>query len=98
LFGFEEEGNVVQFKPRHPSFDEFWAIYPRKVCRSAAEQSWRRALAKVDNGKEIIDNLVRSLPGFSPDPQFIPHASTWLNQERWNDAPAPAPAAPTWKD
>ena len=73
------------------AWNTFWRLYPRKVGRSAAQRVFLRAAAKV--GPDVIlDGVVR----FANDPnlpekQFIPHASTWLNQGRWEDEPYPPP-------
>lgn len=66
-------------------FDEFWAAYPRKVSKDAARRAWRSALRRATPSL-ILDRL-RAYP-FSPDPQYIPHPSTWLNGGRWADDPA----------
>jgi hypothetical protein len=70
-------------------FAAFYEAYPRKVGRGAAARSWTRAIKKTPP-EEIMEGLRRAQ--FSPDPQFIPHPSTWLNQERWADQPAAVPA------
>lgn len=75
-------------------FDEFWGWYPRKTAKAAARKAWAKAVTKIP----AIDLCAaaaayRGAPGL-PEPQFIPHAATWLNGERWND---PLPAAPASK-
>lgn len=69
-------------------FAGFWQAYPRKIARGAALTAYRRALKKVSTdpieaAAVILDGLRRCR--FSPDPQYRPHASTWLNGERWAD-------------
>jgi hypothetical protein len=65
-------------------FDDFWCLYPRKVAKVAAQKAWKR-----QNGDAIADTIIASMlnhPSFlTSDPTFIPHASTWLNQRRWED-------------
>ena len=68
------------------SFDEFWALYPRRVSKKEAMTAWSR----LDEGKqfEVIQSLpihVRywSLSGTTKE--FIPYPATWLNGERWTD-------------
>lgn len=42
----------------------------------------------------IVTALVAQLPGFAArEPDKVPHASSWLNGERWTDA-IEAPKAP----
>jgi len=71
-------------------FAEFWELYPRKVAKSPAEKAARKAVKK--HGAEVVlAGLRRQLPALrAKDPQYIPHPSTWLNEERWNDEPEPA--------
>ena len=63
-------------------FDLFWEAYPRKVGKGAAVRAWRVAMRKAT--AEQIVNTVKSFI-WPEDKQFIPHPSTWLNAERWND-------------
>lgn len=69
-------------------FQIFWNTYPRKVgianARKAFEKHAEKYLA------EMLDGAVRmaSDPNL-PETTFIPHPSTWLNREGWNDEPYP---------
>lgn len=72
-------------KVSDPLFEEFWKIYPRKVGKGQALTAWRAAAKKVDP-QVIIEGLQIHLPEITDKPaQFQPHASTWLNGERWGD-------------
>ena len=69
-------------------FERFWAAYPRKVGKQAAERAW----ARIEPSPEFADKLLTALelqkqqPGWLEDNgQFIPHASSWLNGGRWTD-------------
>ena len=62
-------------------FDPFWSAYPRKVNKKTAQIAWRN-LSKTDK-KRARDGL-KDFP-FSKEERFIPHASTWLRQRRWED-------------
>lgn len=83
--------------PDSVAFDRFWAIYPRKVGKSAAEKAW----AKIKVTADLFDLMAASLAAWTLSTdwtkdggQFIPHASTWLNGKRWEDElPAPAGAS-----
>ena len=67
-------------------FNEFWSLYPRKIAKSVARKAWDRLTEQqqLDACKAIDDHLmywkVKEI-----ELEFIPHASTWLNQERWED-------------
>lgn len=63
-------------------FEEFWNLYPRKVCKKPAKQQWEKLTA--DEQRKAIEALPAHVKQWS-DPQFIPHARTWLYQERWED-------------
>jgi hypothetical protein len=66
-------------------FEHFWQIYPRKIAKGAAKKAFVKAVKKVD-AVEIISKAVQySEKSDLPEMQFIPHPSTWLNQERWTD-------------
>jgi 5-methylcytosine-specific restriction endonuclease McrA len=90
----EEQKEQKQQPARQAArFAEWWAAYPKKIARKAAEQKWRaadldpiadRLIADVRQRVECDDGWVR---GFVPDPM------TYLNQERWNDDLRTAPAA-----
>ncbi len=68
-------------------FDAFYAAYPRKVGRGAAERAWRAAVQKAQPDA-IMAGLQRLLPGLmAQEPGYRPHPSTWLNQRRWEDQP-----------
>jgi len=76
-------------------FPEFYALYPRKVGRPKAAQSFGR-LTETDQRAAIT-----AIPKFAAswnwrmEPDFIPHPTTWLNQRRWEDEPPPEhPIAP----
>lgn len=83
------------------AFDQFWAIYPRKVGKNNARTQWRRTAHR--HHAEIL----RAATAYADDPslpeqaQFIPYASKWLSERRWADKtfltpghPAPEPAEP----
>lgn len=71
------------------AFSEFWQHYPRKVAKAEAQRAYAKATKKADP-HTILVGLKAHLPGWDrADPKFTPHASTWLNGERWNDQPDP---------
>lgn len=73
-------------------FNEFWSLYPRRVSKRTAQKAWDKE-AKQTAPEVILSGLRRQLPYLqSRDAQFIPHASTWLNQARWEDETQPIPS------
>jgi uncharacterized protein YdaU (DUF1376 family) len=61
-------------------FGLFWQDYPRKDAKEAAWKAWCKARIKA-NPLAILAGL-RDYK-FSKESRFIPHATTWLNSERW---------------
>jgi hypothetical protein len=93
-FLLEQAAPANPTKPRKPKapklpsrFDEFWAIYPRKVARKAAATAFAKAAATDELVATILEAIAKQAKSFKwrNEPQFIPHASTWLNGERWKD-------------
>lgn len=69
-------------------FAKFWASYPRKVGKGAAEKSWLR----IHPTQELIQTIILAIESQQKSEQwtknngeFIPHPATWLNQRRWED-------------
>lgn len=68
------------------SFDQFWSLYPRKVSKRAAQKAWDKEMKAGTDPLLILHGLRQQLPGFARrDPQFIPHAATWIHQGRFED-------------
>lgn len=82
------------------TFEVFWRDYPRKDGKKYALKCYERAVKKR-GAQRIIDGLTAwNRVRKECDLKFIPHASTWLNQERFMDdfeqlaAPAVMPTTP----
>ena len=68
-------------------FEEFWQASPRKVAVGAARKAYAKALARTQHDA-IMFGLSQQLPAMrAKEKKYIPHASTWLNQERYEDDP-----------
>lgn len=69
-------------------FNIFWEMYPRKIARKVAEGYWMKANINEKTFEIIIRALEfqkKSRQWTSDGGKYIPHPSTWLSQERWND-------------
>lgn len=72
-----------------PKFEDFWNSWPRKVGKAAAQKAWTKAVTRQRASPAAILAASQSyaercrLTG--QDPQFIPHAATWLNRGSWED-------------
>lgn len=67
-------------------FDRFWESYPRGEGKQKAIQAWDKLKPDEDLLRNMALGLMRQMQ--SSDWQRgigIPHASTWLNQRRWED-------------
>jgi len=69
-------------------FTTFWAQYPRRVGKAAAQKAFKKIGAKLT--EELFCQMMESLALQKAakewsDVQFIPHPATWLNGRRWED-------------
>lgn len=77
--------------PHDDRFDEAWAAWPRKVGKKPARQRWER-LVKAGTDPELLLAAVEAhAAAYDGTPtEYVPHLTTWLNQERFEEEP-PAP-------
>lgn len=67
---------------------EFWSAYPRSDGKKAALKAWTKIGPDAELQARILAAiaLLRDSEGWRKDGgRFIPHATTWLNGERWTD-------------
>lgn len=72
-------------------FDVFWKLYPRKVGKAAALKKFETKVKDADTFDAVIAGLglhIKHVFNLT-EPQYIPHAVTWLNQDRWQDEVTP---------
>lgn len=70
-----------------PQFVAFWELYPRKVSKRAAATAWWKLGLDV-SAELVMAGLRAQLADFAKrPPDKVPHAATWLNDERWKDDP-----------
>lgn len=79
-------------------FQEFYALYPRKVGKGAARRAFASACKRAS--ADHIIAVLRVYPFDRSRPQFIPHPATWLNQDRYLDELKDVNPVPTsvWDD
>jgi hypothetical protein len=73
-------------------FDRFWTAYPRKVAKAAAQKAWKRVAptaSLLEQMLVVLEEAKRSDQWLREDGRYIPHASTWLLGQRWEDDTAP---------
>lgn len=101
-------GNPVGSKPRTRTrtnlspltpegavlFDGFWKLYPRSEGKPAAMKAYAKAMVTGASPEAILLGLQRYVVCDQwQDPTKVPHASTWLNRQGWNDTPPAARVA-----
>jgi hypothetical protein len=82
---------------REEKFDIFWRKYPNKQGKAAARKDWKKM--KLDaKFHEIMDALIAFMEceqWTKDNGDYIPHGSTWIHQQRWEDVPKSTKAKPT---
>lgn len=64
-------------------FELFWSKYPNKTGKKPAQEKFNRL---TDQEKQTIINTVDAFAAYKPfDTYSHPHATTYLNQRRWED-------------
>jgi hypothetical protein len=66
------------------AFDAFWRRWPHKVGKPAAEKAFAKVSGEIEAILIGIDRYIRDKP---PDRPWL-NPATFLNQRRWEDAPA----------
>lgn len=67
-------------------FADFWAMYPRRVAKRVAEKAWSKLTPEEQRAAVIaLPDHIRYWRQTDRSDELIPHASTWLNQGRWED-------------
>ncbi|MDA1056058.1 MAG: hypothetical protein O3C40_37230 [Planctomycetota bacterium] len=102
----EAEAEIKHKRSRSPKtqsvpvaeFEEFWAVYPRKIAKGAAEKAWKTA-CKHTSEQTIIDATKRFADAMADQEEktFIKHPATWLTGQCWLDElPPPAEKVCRW--
>lgn len=67
-------------------FADFWAMYPRRVAKRVAEKAWSKLTPDEQRAAVMaLPDHIRYWRQTDRSDELIPHASTWLNQGRWED-------------
>lgn len=82
----KETPKVEEISQEELDFKIFWNAYPKKEGKKEAEKAYKKARKHV-KAEILLEALEdHKKKKFSKTTyEYIPHASTWLNQERWND-------------
>ncbi len=86
----EKPGNTQKPPPVDELFESFWKEYPRKIGKGAAHKIW----TKLKPSQKLVAQIMKAVEDQKQcdqwqrdSGQYIPHPSTWLNQQRWDDEP-----------
>jgi hypothetical protein len=76
-------GDAQKTAPKLNPFERFWAAYPRRVGRGAAEKKFDAAIRHTDIASLLagVERYVANKPAH----QDWCHPATWLHQQRWLD-------------
>lgn len=80
--------NRTEEKRVEKNFDTFWEEYPNKTSKKKAHQIWLKLqptgvfFASIMKG---LKTAKKSAQWSKDGGKYIPHPTTWLNQERWTD-------------
>lgn len=66
------------------AFDEWYALYPRKVKKIAARKAYGTAYRKV-GPRVLIEAIRRQAPVYGKVNRYVPYPATWLNDGSWDD-------------
>lgn len=73
-------------------FREFYAVYPLKKGKIAAEKAFEKARRKFEFSVILAGAQRFAGERMGEDPRYTAHPSTWLNEGRWEDEPDRKPA------
>jgi hypothetical protein len=80
-----------------PGFEDFWKLYPKKVKKQGAQDSWSSKVVKAKVSPELVLAALRAhIVSWQQNrqyPKFVPDPTTWLNGRRWQDELGPPLAA-----
>lgn len=68
-------------------FEEWYRTYPRHVGKRKAFTAWKAAIKRVnpDTLMARTQSFASHVETQSTDQRFIPHPTTWLNRDGWED-------------
>ena len=87
----EEEATKEKYITK-TMFDDFWELYLKKVDKGKALTAWNKIVSRKNDRptwREVKKAIIyQKKTERWQDRKFIPHPTTWLNQNRWLDDPA----------
>lgn len=83
------------------NFNKFWEEYPKKEKKAIAKKWFEKNHPNEETFELILNKLKlfkRTKQWNKNEGEFIPHATTWLNQRRWEDEIDPKDLIETKED
>jgi len=82
-----KEGNSgTKEKPEYSEdFLKFWDAYPNKSSKAKANESWLKIKPSIEQVLSTLSWQVKTSKWLEKNGEFIPMASTYINQQRWLD-------------
>jgi len=89
----EEKKKNIKEKMNKKDFEIFWKNFPNKKGKKNCQKKF------LSLDQELLPIILQSIDAHKKTynwqhNQYIPHASTWINQERWNDELSPSDFSP----
>lgn len=88
LLTFKKRKKIADAQNIQKQFDLFWSAYPLKKNRKGAEAKFKAIDFKKTPFDQIMASLEKHKMSFDwtkDEGKYIPHPTTWINGERWND-------------
>ncbi|GIO40172.1 hypothetical protein J41TS12_50330 [Paenibacillus antibioticophila] len=79
----------ISIKDKYALFEKFYEIYPRRISKKKAEESWKRLCNQKDfdpiRALEQTQNFADTCKLLETETKFIAYPATFLNQKRYED-------------
>lgn len=82
----KEGTSSTKEKPEYSEdFLKFWDAYPNKSSKAKANESWLKIKPSIEQVLSTLSWQVKTSKWLEKNGEFIPMASTYINQQRWLD-------------
>ena len=82
-------------------FEKFWQAYPKKTAKQTALKAWSaqakaKAMPELESLLAALERQKQFDQWTKDNGKYVPHASTWLNGQRWLDDAGTDSTRPAW--
>lgn len=81
----KQEHNTNKEHKYSEDFEEFWSLYPKHDGKAVAYKSWIKKQPNIEVVKNALSWQTKLDGWVKENGKYIPMASTYINQERWDD-------------